>query len=158
MKRIISCLLAVAMFLFPVLCLAENTAEYSDSAYSFRYPSNWTRRLDYDGSVILELPGTQDSVISFSILSNLLQFTGDDAADAKLAEQFISQYTEENAQKNGKHTVLNGEYEPISRGSLRGIRAKGTWTLSGADLVMIILTGEDHLVAFQLNGPEAIAL
>ena len=158
MKRIISLLLIAALFLLPVPGTAEGTAEYSDSAYSFRYPSNWTQRLDYDGSVILELPGTQDSVISFAIINDMLQFTGDEAADTALAERIVSQYTAENAQENGKHTVLSGEYELVTRGNLRGIRAKGTWTLSGEELVMIMLTGESHLVAFQLNGPEAIAL
>lgn len=158
MKRMITVLLIAAMIFILVPGLAEDTTEYSDSAFRFRYPSNWTQRLDYDGSVILELPGTQDSVIAFALISNLIQFAGDEATDATLAEQIVSQYTEEYAQENGKHTVLNGEYELISRGDLRGFRAKGTWTLSGADLVMIILTGENHLVAFQLNGPEAIAL
>ena len=158
MKRIISLLLITALFLLPIPGTAEGTAEYSDSAYSFRYPSGWTQRLDYDGSVILELPGTQDSIISFALISDMVQFTGDEETDAILADQIIAQYTAEKAQANGKHTVLSGEYELVSRGTLRGFRAKGTWTLSGEELVMIILTGESHLIAFQLNGPEAIAL
>ena len=88
----------------------------------------------------------------------MLTFSGDEAADRALADSFVSGYTEEYALANGKHTVLNGTYDLIEHDGMHGIRAYGTWLLSGEDLVMVLLTGNDHLVAFQLNGPDAIAL
>ena len=158
MRKTMAILLCLAL-LFAAICgLAEETTEYRDSAYSFRYPSNWTQRLDYDESVILELPGTNSSVITFAMLNNLLSFTGNEPTDRVLADAVISGYSEEAAREKGKNTTLNGKYDLIERNGMHGIRAYGTWLLSGEDLVMVLLTGDNHLVAFQMNGPEAIAL
>ena len=158
MKKITAILLCLTLLAAAGTGWAEETTEYRDSAYSFRYPSNWTLRYDYDGSVILELPGTASSIITYAVLNSVLVYTGDEETDRAMAETAVSGYTEENALENGKHTVLNGTFDLIEHDGMHGFRAYGTWLLSGEDLVMILLTGKDHLVAFQLNGPDAIAM
>ena len=161
MKKILAVLLCLMLLAAVHTGLAEETAEtveYRDEVYAFRYPAGWTQRFDYDGSLILELPGTQSSVITFALISNAIRFSGDEQADRALADSFVAGYDEESQREKGKNTTLNGEYDLIEHDGMYGIRAYGTWLLSGENLVMILLTGEDHLVAFQLNGPDAIAL
>ena len=137
---------------------AEEPVEYSTNAYRFTYPAGWTEHVERDGTVILELPDTQSSIMCYAMITNMVQFTGDETADAQLAEKYISGYTREIADESGQATVLNGEYELIQHGEQFGFRAKGTWMPSGEDLVMIMLSGADHLVGLQFNGPEALAL
>ena len=158
MKKILAIMMCL-MLLAAASALAEETTEYSERAFRFRYPSNWTQRLDYDGSVILELPGTYSSVITFAIISDFDGgFTGNETTDRQAAENFVAAYTEEEAVAKGKHTVLNGSYDLLEYKGMYGIRAYGTWLLSGEDLVMVVLYGNDHILGIQMNGPEAIAL
>ena len=90
-------------------------------------------------------------MLTFALVSDLIQFTGDADADAPLIESCISQY-------GGKNLALTGEYEPAQSGGLQGFRAAGSWRATGQDAVMLILTGNRHMVGFVLVGGDAIAL
>ena len=159
MKKMLAMLMCLILLAAGSSALAEETAEYSDGTFRFRYPSNWTQRLDYDGSVILELPGTDSSVLAFAIITDFNGgFTGNEETDRQAAEALVAGYTEEEQRAKGKHTVLNGTYDLMEYKGMRGIRAYGTWLLSGEDLIMVVLYGNDHILGIQMNGPEAIAL
>ncbi len=158
MKRAICVLLAILLISFAMIyASAEETAEYSDRFYSFRYPSSWKQGVAYDGTIILEIPNTASGVMTFAAITDLLNYTGDPVADAALAESMIADYTEEKARANGKNTVLNGEYELIEVGDMHGFRAFGTWLAFDCDIIMIQLSHDRHLVSFILIGDEAIA-
>ncbi len=158
MKRALCVLLAILLISSAVInASAEEMTEYSDRFYSFRYPSSWKQGIAYDGTIILEIPGTASGVMTFAAVTDLWNYTGDPAEDAALTESMISDYTEEKARANGKNTVLNGEYELIEVGDMHGFRAFGTWLAFNCDLIMIQLTYDRHLVSFILIGDEAIA-
>ena len=158
MKRALCVLLAVLLLSSAVIyASAEETTEYSDRFYSFRYPSSWKLGVAYDGTVILEIPDSASGVMTFAAITDLWNYTGDPAIDAALAESVIADYTEEKARANGKNTVLNGEYELIEVGNMHGFRAFGTWLAFKCDIIMIQLTFDCHLVSFILIGDEAIA-
>ena len=66
-------------------------------------------------------------------------------------DSYISSYS-------GKNLALNGEYEFVQLGEMRGFRALGSWRATGQDAVMLILSGNRHLVGFIMVGDGAIAL
>lgn len=156
---------ALHLFLVILLCcsvftgtFAEGTSEYSDRFYSFRYPASWNQGIAYDGTIILEIPGTSSGVMTFTVVSEIGNYTGDPAADAAAAESVISGFTEEKARAGGKNTALSGQYELITVGEMHGFRASGKWLATGSDIVMIQFSGDSHLVSFILIGDEAIAM
>ena len=154
------CVLFLVLLTFSALtgALSEETAQYSDRFYSFRYPASWNQGVAYDGTIILEIPGTGSGVMTYAAVSEVFGYTGDPESDAALAESVIAEFTAEKAREKGKNTALSGEYELIQVGDMRGFRAPGTWLSSGSSIVMIQLTCDDHLVSFSLIGGEAIAM
>jgi len=129
--------------------LAEDVAEYRDSVYSFQYPASWKQGVAKDGSIVLEIPGTVDGVITFAIVTDLVSFTGDEAADVPAIDSMITQYS-------GKNLALNGDYELLKVGVLQGFRAFGQWAGSQSAR-MVCMTDGGHLVSFVLIGDTAIA-
>ena len=152
MKKLISCILCLFLLCGTVFCAqADETKEYRDAVYSFRYPASWSCDTSGNGDIILGAPDGKSGVITFALISDLWTFTGDALTDAPTIESYIASY-------GGKNLALTGEYEPAQSGILRGFRAAGSWRASGQDAVMLILSGDRHMVGFVLVGDEAIAL
>ncbi len=152
MKKTLTVLMAVMLLVS--LCgaaPAEETAEYRDQVYAFRYPASWTLSTADNGDIVLGPPNGSDGVITFGIITDLWNFTGDAEADGPMIEQYISSY-------EGKNLALSGEYELMQRDGMRGFRALGSWRATGQDAVMMVLTGNRHMVCFVLVGDGAIAL
>ena len=150
MKRIL--VLCIALILiFAAVALAEETAEYRDELYAFRYPASWSCDTADNGDIVLGSPERDSAVLTFAIISDLYAFTGDAEHDAPLAEDWIASY-------GGKNLALTGEYTLMRSGELHGIRALGSWRATGQEAVMLVLTGNRHLVGFVLVGNAAIAL
>ena len=152
MRRILAgfLLLTLALNAFP-LVLAEETKVYRDEIYTFRYPASWSLNTASNGDIVLGSPDGKNAVLTFALLSDLYAFTGDAAADAPMIERYISSY-------GGKNLALTGEYTLIESGVLKGFRATGTWRATSQDAVMLVLTGERHMVGFVLVGTGALAL
>ena len=129
--------------------LAEDTAEYRDDVYSFRYPAAWSQATADNGDIVIGSPDGSNAVLTFAIRSDLTQFSGDTEPDASTMEMYISQY-------GGKNLVLNGEYEAIRTGELVGYRVFGTWKASGQKAELILLTGSRHMVGFVFVGDGAL--
>ena len=127
----------------------EDLAIYQDAVYSFRYSSSWKRGTASDGSVVLEIPGGSDGVLTFGIATDLIHFTGDEEADAPGIENLLAQY-------GGKSLSFTGEYELVRFDDLHGFRAFGTWG-GKQEARMICVTDGGHMVAFVLIGERAIA-
>ena len=158
MKKMLSVLLILVLTVSAVFCaFAEETKEYRDQVYSFRYPASWNQGLADNGDIVLEIPGTGSAVLTFAIITDLIKFSGDAATDAPGIESMIAQYSEEAQRAAGKNTTLNGKYDLIESGGMHGFRAYGTWLDGGRDLVMVLLTGSRHMVSFVLIGQQAIA-
>ncbi len=150
MKRIL--VLCIALILiFVAVALAEETVEYRDELYAFRYPASWSCDTADNGDIVLGSPERDSAVLTFAIISDLYAFTGDTEHDAPLAEDWIASY-------GGKNLALTGEYTLMRSGELHGIRALGSWRATGQEAVMLVLTGNRHLVGFVLVGNAAIAL
>lgn len=150
MKRLAALLLALCLCC--AFALAEETAEYSDSIYSFRYPSSWDLGYANDGSVILMSPAGNSAIMTFSLSSDMIAFTGDETHDRGIVETIIAGYSGQ----SGKSTRLNGEYEPISFSGLTGFRAFGTWSGS-MDLHMDFLSDGRVMIGFSFIGSAALA-
>ena len=150
MKRIT--LLCLMMFLICASAAAAGeTAEYRDEVYAFRYPASWSCDTADNGDIVLGPPQGDCGVISFAVITDAFAFTGDAENDAPLAEDWIASY-------DGKNLALTGEYTLTQTDALYGFRATGSWRASGQDAVMLILSGNRHLIGFVLVGSEAIAL
>ena len=134
------------------------TAEYADAVISFRYPAAWNCGVAYDGSIILEITGSNSAVIVAAMISDLVSYTGDRETDAPAIEKTIAEYSLEKQEAKGKNLTLNGAYEMKQVGDMRGFRALGTWRATGQDLVMTTLSGDRHLVSFTFIGDEAIPM
>jgi len=152
MKRFLTILCALA--LVAACCSFSASAQeewmtYQDTVYSFRYPSSWKQGTANDGSVVLEIPGSGDGVITFGIVTDLVCFTGDEEADAPNIQNLLEQY-------GGKSLSLTGEYELVRFGALQGFRAFGSWG-GNQDARMICATDGGHMVSFVLIGEHAIA-
>lgn len=150
MKRIIA-ICMILMLTCAAGAFAEETAEYRDELYAFRYPASWSCDTADNGDIVLVSPDRNSAVITFAIISDLYVFDGDEQHDAQLAEDWITSY-------EGKNLELNGNYTSIGTAELQGIRAPGSWKATGQEAVMLILSGNRHLVGFVLVGDEAIAL
>lgn len=152
MKKALSVLLVVLLLVS--LCgaaPAEDTKEYRDEVYAFRYPASWSLGMADNGDIVLGPPAGNDGVITFAIITDLWNFTGDAKADGPMIEQYISSY-------EGKNLALSGEYELAQWGDLRGFRALGSWRATGQEAVMLVLTGNRHMVCFVMIGDGAVAL
>lgn len=130
---------------------AEETAEYRDALYSFRYPASWSCDTAPNGDIVLGPPDKNGGILTFALVSDLWSFAGDTVTDAPMIEDYISSY-------GGQNLALTGEYTLVESGELRGFRAIGSWRASGQDAVMLVLSGNRHLVGFVLVGSEALAL
>lgn len=152
MKRL-ALLLAAAVMLCALLpcAAAMEEKEYRDEVYSFRYPADWSCGVADNGDIVLGPPDGDCAVVTFAVRSNIVRFTGDAEADASSIEYFIAQY-------GGKNLNLSGEYTLVEFKGLKGFRGTGDWRATGQDAVMIVLTGENHLLGFVLVGDDAIAL
>ena len=128
---------------------AEETAEYRDKVYSFRYPASWSQDVSGNGDIVLLSPSGTEAVITFAIVSDLVRFSGDAETDGPLVELYVSQY-------EGKNLKLNGEYEPVHPGDLVGYRTFGSWRSTGQSAEMVLLTGSRHMVGFVFVGDGAI--
>ncbi|MBR3545274.1 MAG: hypothetical protein IKN76_04310, partial [Oscillospiraceae bacterium] len=123
MKRFLTILCALALL---AACGAvtvyaqEDSAAYRDDVYSFRYPASWKQGTAKDGSIVLEIPGTGDGVITFAIFTDLIRFTGDEETDAPGIKNLLAEYS-------GKNLSFTGEYEPVRYGDLQGFRAPARW-------------------------------
>jgi hypothetical protein len=152
MKRFLTILCALALL---AACGAvtvyaqEDPATYRDAVYSFRYPASWKQGTAKDGSIVLEIPGTGDGVISFAIFTDLIRFTGDEETDAPTIQNLLAEYS-------GKNLSFTGEYELVRYGALQGFRAPGRWA-GKQDACMICAADGGHLVSFVLIGKRAIA-
>ena len=122
---------------------------YQDAVYSFRYPSSWKQGTANDGSIVLEIPGSSDGVLTFGIVTDLFRFTGDEETDAPMIQDYIQQYS-------GKSLSFTGEYELVRYGALQGFRAFGSWG-GKQDARMIFVTDGGHMIFFALIGESAIA-
>ena len=122
MKRFLTILCALALLAAcgAVTVYAEDSAAYRDDVYSFRYPASWKQGTAKDGSIVLEIPGTGDGVITFAIFTDLIRFTGDEETDAPGIKNLLAEYS-------GKNLSFTGEYEPVRYGDLQGFRAPGRW-------------------------------
>lgn len=150
MKKMISVLLAVLLVSLCGAAAAEDTKEYRNQVYAFRYPASWSLGTADNGDIVLGSPEGGDGVITFGIISDLWNFTGDAEADGPAISQYISSY-------EGKNLALSGEYELVQWGDLRGFRALGSWRATGQDAVMLVLTGSRHMVCFVMVGDGAVA-
>ena len=139
------------MLICAAAAFAEETAEYRDALYAFRYPASWTCETADNGDIVLGSPGRDSAVLTFALISDLYAFTGDAEHDAPLAEDWIASY-------GGKNLALTGKYTLMQSGELHGIRALGSWRATGQEAVMLILSGNRHLIGFVLVGDAAIAL
>ncbi len=152
MKRFLAilCVLVLAtVCCLSAACAEENLATYQDNVYSFKYPASWKQGTAKDGTVVLELPGGTDGVLTFAIVTDLIRFTGDEEADEPFIKSVIEQYS-------GKSLSFTGEYEPVRFGDLLGYRAYGKWG-GTQDAHMIYVTDDGHSVVFTLIGESAIA-
>lgn len=144
-------LAVLALLLSAFACaLAEDAQEYRDDAYAFRYPAGWSLDKADNGDIVLLSPDKQNAVLTFVLVSDLVQFTGDAETDDPNIKSFIAQY-------GGNNLALTGEYEPVQSGELRGFRAFGSWRATGHRAQMLLLTGRRHVVGFVMLGEEAIA-
>ena len=130
---------------------AEETAEYRDKVYSFRYPASWSQDISGNGDIVLLSPSGTDAVITFAIVSDLVRFSGDPLKDHMLVHRYVTEY-------EGKNLELNGVYEPFPMtGELVGYRTFGSWLATGQQAEMVLLTGSRHMASFVFVGDEAIA-
>ena len=141
------------MFLMIILpaSQAEETAEYRDDVYSFRYPASWTQGVADNGDIVLGPARGSDAAITFAIRMSPPMFTGDPAADGPAAESYIADYS-------GKNLALDGRYELVEQDGLHGFRAFGSWRATGQDAVMTVLSGPQHVVGFVMVGGETMTL
>ncbi len=152
MKRTLTLLIALALALAVLLpAAAEDTTEYRDHVFAFRYPASWSLDTLENGDIVVLSPDTRSAVIAFSTITDLIRFTGDPANDNPLAESTITSYS-------GKNLSLSGAYELIQSGDRYGFRATGTWLTGSQDAVMVFLSGDRHIMSFVLVGKDAIAL
>ena len=151
MKRFLTILCALALLAAcgAVTVYAEDSAAYRDDVYSFRYPASWKQGTAKDGSIVLEIPGSSDGVITFAIFTDLIRFTGDEETDAPGIKNLLAEYS-------GKNLSFTGEYEPVRYGALQSFRAPGRWA-GKQDALMICATDGEHLVSFVLIGKRAMA-
>ena len=152
MKRFLTilCVLALLAACGAVTVYAEeDRATYRDAVYSFRYPASWKQSTAKDGSIVLEIPGSSDGVMTFAIFTDLIRFTGDEETDAPGIKNLLAEYS-------GKNLSFTGEYEPVRYGALQGFRATGRWA-GKQDAIMVCGTDGGHLVSFVLIGERAIA-
>ena len=150
MKKWFALLLILLLASVP-FAQAESTREYRDDIYAFRYPASWSCDTAANGDIVLLSPDGGSAVLTFAVVNDLIQFIGDEKADAPAINTYISQY-------GGKNLALTGEYTLIQSGALKGFRAPGSWRATGQDAVMLVLTGERHMVGFVLVGKDALAL
>ena len=151
MKRVFGILILFAYLTSLPFALAEETDEYRDEIYAFRYPASWSCDPAANGDIVLASPDGRGAVLTFCVISDAVNFTGDAEQDAPAVESMTAGYS-------GKNLALNGQYDLIRSGALHGFRAYGTWRTGGLDAVMTVLTGERHMVSFVLVGAAAIAL
>ncbi len=130
---------------------AEETEEYRDELYAFRYPASWSCDTADNGDIVLGSPHKDSAVLTFAFISDLYAFNGDAQNDGPLAEDWIASY-------DGKNLALAGDYTLTRAGELRGFRAPGSWKATGQEAVMLVLSGNRHVVGFVLVGDAAIAL
>lgn len=150
MKKLLSFLLVLLLAVVPYAA-AEDTAEYRDEIYAFRYPASWSCGVADNGDIVLGSPDRRSAVLTYAVLSDLWPFTGESLSDGPIIEQYISSY-------GGKNLALNGEYELTQAGDLKGFRAFGSWRATGQDAVMLMLSGGGLVVGFVLVGDDALAL
>ena len=152
MKKLITCILCLLLVCGMLAgTAAEEAREYRDDIYAFRYPASWSCDTASNGDIVLGSPDGKCAVLTFAIISDLWSFTGDALTDAPTVESYISSY-------GGKNLALTGEYTLAEANGMRGFRAVGSWRASGQDAVMLVLSGERHMVGFVLVGDAAIAL
>ena len=151
MTKRLTAICFILILVCTVCALAEETAEYRDAFYAFRYPASWSCDTADNGDIVLGSPDKNSGVLTFAIISDLYIFTGNAQTDAPAIEGYISSY-------GGKNLALTGKYTLIQVGGLHGFRAPGSWRASGQDAVMLVLSGDRHLIGFVLIGDEAIAL
>ncbi len=152
-KALFCMMLAGILLLLSVpLAGAEQTAEYRDEIFSFRYPAAWKQRTAKDDSLILEVPGNSESgVQAFGFASNLIVLTGDRQTD----EPVIRQLTDQQQQSSSKMR-LSGEYDMLEYGALKGFRALGTFA-GRIRAQQIYLSDGAHLLFFRFIGEDALA-
>ena len=150
-KAVVSVLLAVMLLLNLPLAFAAHTAEYRDDVFSFRYPASWNQRKAKDGSLLLEVPGRQDSGIqAFSITTDLMALTGDEETDKPAIQDLIK-----NQQNSKSKLKLSGEYEMLQYGALKGFRALGTWAGS-IKAQQVYLSDGAHMLVFRFIGDAVL--
>jgi hypothetical protein len=150
MKRIIAFYLSLIL-VFAAGAYAEDTAEYRDEIFAFRYPASWSCDTSPNGDIVLGSPDGSSAALAFAMISDLPNFTGDAETDAPGIQSYIAQY-------DGKNLALTGDYEMLRVGEMNGFRATGSWRATGQNAAMIVLTGSSHVVGFALVGGKALAL
>ena len=150
MKKKLAFLLVLLIAALPC-ALAEESNEYRDEIFAFRYPASWSCDTAPNGDIVLGSPDGSSAVLAFAMISDLPNFTGDAEADAPGIQSYIAQY-------DGKNLALTGDYEMLRVGEMNGFRATGSWRATGQDAAMIVLTGSSHVVGFALVGGKALAL
>ncbi len=151
MKKTLIVLTLILALLTACCARADETKEYSDAVYSFRYPADWDLQTADNGDIVIASPDGRSGVITFSVVTDLIRFTGDAEADKGVIEPILAQYS-------GANLVFSGEYEPVRYGGLTGYRAHGSWKATGQRTETLLLTGDRHLVGFTMIDDGAIAL
>lgn len=150
-KTAVSVILAVMILFSLPMTLAEQMKEYRDEVFSFQYPAKWNQRTAKDGSLLLEVPGRQDSGIqAFSITTDLMVLTGDEKTDEPTIQSLIKQ--QQNSKSNLK---LSGKYEMLQYGALKGFRAFGTWAGS-TKAQQVYLSDGSHMLVFRFIGDAVL--
>lgn len=154
MKRITS--LAVALILLcailPGAAADTEPKEYSDSIYSFRYPSSWTQGMANDGTIILSVPNSSNGVLTFAVNTNLALITGDTEHDRSFIEGRIGQYSD----GANSSLRLTDKYESVVISNLVGYRIFGKWA-GQYDAEFIELSDGEAWIVFIFVGGKAIA-
>lgn len=158
MKKITAVLAALMILVCGTAALAEGTTEYSDEYYGFSHPENWKREAAEDGTVILQSPDGKAYVRADILLTDLFSFTGKEEEDATFVKAVMESFAGEGTGNTQPTLLLDGPYELITAGELKGFRAPGTWRPTGDPALLDVFTGGGSMVSFTMVGNPAIEL
>ena len=158
MKKILAVILSLMILGGGAAALADGLTEYSGEHYSFQHPEEWKREATQDGTVILQSPDGSAYVRGDILLTDLFSFTGDEEADATFIKAVMQSFAGEGTDGTEPTLLLDGTYELITAGELKGFRAPGTWRPTGDPALLDVLTGGGAMVSFTMVGNPAIEL
>jgi len=158
MKRILVVILSLMILSGCLAALGDGLTEYSGEHYSFQHPEEWKREATQDGTVILQNPDGSAYVRGDILLTDLFSFTGEEKADAAFIKVVMQSFAGEGTDGAEPTLLLDGTYELITAGELKGFRATGTWRPTGDPALLDVFTGGGSMVSFTMVGNPAIEL